>query len=399
MFGRRLDESYAPEVRAHLTTLTVARLVSNACYRFAPPFVATIARGFDVSVGELGIALMVGELAGLLAPFVGRIIDRSRRRNAMLVGMTSIVVSVVLAAASNSVVLFTIAVFALSLSKVMFDSSMVVWINDHVPYERRGRVIGIIETSWALGLLIGVLAMGLVTEILNWRAGYVVGAVAMFLSLAAVARTLPEEPPRPSEDHASHGSLRGAPLLIVGTMFCLMAASQSLGITFGAWLEDDHGANAAVISGVVFFLGALELIASVTSARRTDTWGKERSVMYGTAIMVPSGLLLVFGADRVAIGLVLFIVFIGAFEFAVVSALPIAANLIPGSTGVGLGAAVGAGTFGRAVMSAIATALYESRGFAAPGVVGAGLALLAGLLTLAYSRTQRVNSSGVSIDS
>ena len=114
-----------------------------------------------------------------------------------------------------------------------------------------------------------------------------------------------------------------------------MAASQSLGITFGAWLEDDHGANAAVISGVVFFLGALELIASVTSARRTDTWGKERSVMYGTAIMVPSGLLLVFGADRVAIGLVLFIVFIGAFEFAVVSALPIAANPIPGSPGVG----------------------------------------------------------------
>ncbi|MCE2854182.1 MAG: MFS transporter [Ilumatobacteraceae bacterium] len=399
MFGRRLDDTYAPEVRAHLTTLTVARLISNACYRFAPPFVATIARGFDVSVGELGIALMVGELAGLLAPFIGRVIDRSRRRNSMLVGMTSIVASVILAAASNSLVLFTIAVFALSLSKVMFDSSMVVWINDHVPYERRGRVIGIIETSWALGLLIGVLTMGLVTELVNWRAGYVVGAIAMFLSLAAVSRKLPEEPPRPSENHVTNGSLRGAPLLIVGTMFCLMAASQSLGITFGAWLEDDHGANAAAISAVVFFLGALELIASVTSARRTDTWGKERSVMYGAAMMVPSGLLLVFGADRVILGLVLFIVFIGAFEFAVVSALPIAANLIPGSTGVGLGAAVGAGTFGRAVMSAIATALYESYGFAAPGVVGAVLALTAGALTLAYSRTQRANSMGANIDS
>ena len=178
-----------------------------------------------------------------------------------------------------------------------------------------------------------------------------------------------------------------------------MAASQSLGITFGAWLEDDHGANAAAISAVVFFLGALELIASVTSARRTDTWGKERSVMYGAAMMVPSGLLLVFGADRVILGLVLFIVFIGAFEFAVVSALPSAANLIPGSTGVGLGAAVGAGTFGRAVMSAIATALYESYGFAAPGVVGAVLALTAGALTLAYSRTQRANSMGANIDS
>jgi len=398
MFGRRLDDTYAPEVREHLTTLTVARLVSNACYRFAPPFVATIARGFDVTVSQLGLALMVGELAGLLAPFVGKIIDRNRRRNSMLVGMSAIVASVLLASVSNSVALFTVAVFALSVSKVIFDSSMVVWINDHVPYERRGRVIGIIETSWALGLLIGVLAMGLVTELINWRAGYLVGAVAMFLSLAAVAQKLPAEPPRPSERSGVRGSLRGSPLLIVGTMFCLMAASQSLGITFGAWLEDDHGANAAVISGVVFFLGALELLASITSARRTDTWGKERSVMYGAAIMVPSGLLMVVGAKEVLLGLVLFIVFIGAFEFAVVSALPIAANLIPGSTGVGLGAAVGAGTFGRAVMSAIATALYESHGFAAPGLVGASLALVAGLLTFAYSRTQHVTLKGANSD-
>jgi predicted MFS family arabinose efflux permease len=290
-------------------------------------------------------------------------------------------------------------VFALSVSKVVFDSSMVVWINDHVPYERRGRVIGIIETSWALGLLIGVLAMGLVTELINWRAGYLVGAVAMFLSLAAVAQKLPAESPRPPEDSDVKGSLRGSPLLIIGTMFCLMAASQSLGITFGAWLEDDHGANAAAISGVVFFLGALELLASITSARRTDTWGKERSVMYGAAIMVPSGLLMVVGAREVLLGLVLFIVFIGAFEFAVVSALPIAANLIPGSTGVGLGAAVGAGTFGRAVMSAIATALYDSHGFAAPGLVGALLALVAGLLTFAYSRMQRVTLKDANSDS
>jgi predicted MFS family arabinose efflux permease len=114
--------------------------------------------------------------------------------------------------------------------------------------------------------------------------------------------------------------------------------------------------------------------------------------------MVPSGLLMVIGAREVLLGLLLFIVFIGAFEFAVVSALPIAANLIPGSTGVGLGAAVGAGTFGRAVMSAIATALYDSHGFAAPGLVGASLALSAGLLTFAYSRTQRVTMKDANSD-
>ena len=45
------------------------------------------------------------------------------------------------------------------------------WIAHHVPYERRGRVTGLIEVSWAFGLLLGVSTMGLVTAATNWRVG------------------------------------------------------------------------------------------------------------------------------------------------------------------------------------------------------------------------------------
>lgn len=68
MFSRFLSSDHDPVVLGNIDRLTWARLVSNASYRFAPPFVAVIARGLDVSVAELGVALMFAEFAGLLSP-------------------------------------------------------------------------------------------------------------------------------------------------------------------------------------------------------------------------------------------------------------------------------------------------------------------------------------------
>ena len=59
-------------------------------------------------------------------------------------------------------------------------------------------------------------------------------------------------------------------------------------------------------------------------------------------------------------------------------------NIVPTASGVGLGTAVGAGTFGRAVMSSVATALYESSGPAAPALLAGGLSVCAGALVLLY---------------
>ena len=60
MFRRFIDDDNSPVVLRNVDRLAWGRLVSNACYRFAPPFVAVIARGLDVTVGQLGIALMIG---------------------------------------------------------------------------------------------------------------------------------------------------------------------------------------------------------------------------------------------------------------------------------------------------------------------------------------------------
>jgi hypothetical protein len=83
------------------------------------------------------------------------------------------------------------------------------------------------------------------------------------------------------------------------------------------------------------------------------------------------------------------IIFIAGFEFALVSMLPLAANLVPTAGGIGLGLTVGTGTCGRAVFSSVATRLYDSVGPVGPTVVATALAVMTvGAITI-YARSAR----------
>ncbi|NQV96260.1 MAG: MFS transporter [Acidimicrobiaceae bacterium] len=386
MLGRWLDNSFSNIVRNNITTLTAVRLTTNACYRFTPPFVAIIAKGFNVSLSEIGVALTVSELSGLLSPFIGRLVDNLSRRRAMLAGLIGIGCGALLAGISPNLIGFTIGVTMISITKNFFDLGMSGWISDHVPYEIRGRIIGLTEISWAFGLLIGVSTMGVVTALLSWRAGFITGFIGILISTAFISSRIKTEPHEISSRAADDGSrLNGRAWLVVATMFAIMSASQCVFITFGAWLGDEFGFGALGIAAVGFSFGLVELYASLTSARKTDSWGKEISVALGTLIMVPGGLALAVVSHNLITGLIALMIFILGFEFAVVSMLPLATHLVPNRPGSGLGLVIGAGTLGRAVMSLVATRAYESsNGIALPAIIGATSALVATILMYTY---------------
>ena len=390
---RFLDNSYSEETRRHVTTLTIARLTSNACFRYAPPFLASISDDFQISLSRLGLALMITEIVMGISPILGRVVDRMHRRTALAGGLLAISGAATVAAASPSVWIFVLGMLLIAVAKFIFDIGLASWVNDHVEYEKRGRVIGFTETSWALGLLIGVTAMGLVASATSWRWGYAVGAISVAVMAIVVMTRL--------DGHDVAGSQRSKDTTkypmprngywIFAAMFFLMAASQTLFVTFGSWLEDQFGFTEAGISAVVFGLGAFELLASVTSARRTDTWGKERSTIFGALLILPAGLLLTVGHNNAVIGLILLGIYLLGFEFSIVSMLPLSANLIPSSPGRGLGIVLAGGTLGRASMSLIGTLAYEKFGINVPAFMGAVCA--AGMIgcIVAYGRTAKSN--------
>jgi len=388
VLDRWLDDSFSPLVKKNVTLLTATRLTTNACYRFTPPFIAIIAKGFDISLSEIGVALTISELSGLLSPFVGRFVDQLSRRRAMLIGLVGISSGALLSAVSPNIFLFTLGVTLISVLKNFFDLGMSGWISDHVPYEKRGRYIGITEISWALGLLLGVSTMGVITALIDWRAGFLAGAIGVAISSTFLTARIPTEAHEVSSRSIDKDvRLRGRGWLVVATMFATMCASQCIFITFGAWLDDEFGFGAIGIAAVGFSFGVVELYASISSANKTDKWGKEVSIAVGCLLMVPGGLALWVVSQNLTLGLVALLVYILGFEFAVVSMLPLATHLVPSRPGSGLGFVIGAGTLGRSVMSLVATRAYESSGgIAMPALIGAASAAVATLFIYMYHR-------------
>ncbi|MEA3184987.1 MAG: transporter, family, inner rane transport protein [Ilumatobacteraceae bacterium] len=387
VLGRVLDDSYATEVRRDLTAFATARMTTNACYRYVAPFIATIARGLHVTLADIGLAIAISELSGLASPLIGRIVDRLGARRAVAIGMVAVFAGTCVAAASQGVPMLAAALVILGLGNSTFYLGIGSWIAMHVPYERRGRVTGLIEVSWAFGLLIGVSTMGLVTAATNWRIGYLSGAAAVaMLGVVVIGRIDPPVPVprRPDGSTPPHGRLvpRGWLVLLAG--FAMTAASHSLFVTFGSWLEDEFGFTPAGISAVSFVLGVGELIATLSVARFTDVWGKRRSMATGTALMIPASIGLALWHHTLILGVVLLAIAVLGFEFAVVSGISLGTGLVPGSPARGLGLLIGVDTVGRAVMSVPATRLYTQHGIGWPAALAAMLATI-GVVTIVLS--------------
>jgi predicted MFS family arabinose efflux permease len=392
MLNRLLDDSFDKEIYRNITAVTIARLVANAAYRFAPLFLATIARGFDVSLSTLGFAIFASELSGFASPFAGRIVDRLTHRNSMVLGLVGSAVGCTIAAVSTSPLIFAVGVTVLALTKQSFDLGLGAWIADHVPYNQRGKIVGLTETAWALGLLVGVSIMGLITAATNWRIGFAFAVLCLIVSMFVIFNRVTNEARVVHESHSTTPQrVTGNSWLVVFAMFCIMCSAQNLFVTFGAWLEEEFQFGAARLAVAGFSLGLVELVASVSSSRQTDKWGKERSIALGALLVIPGGIFLCLGSNNLIIGLIgVFIYFLG-FEFSVVSLLSLATSLVPNSPGTGLGWVLGAGTLGRAVMAIIATHLFESFGVQGPALMGALFGLIGALTITGYRRVNAKN--------
>lgn len=376
MLARLLEPCTDPDVRRHLGLLTVGRLVSATLVRFAPPFLPTIARGLGVPLASMGLALGVAEIGGLSAVLLGRRIDRSSRRAAMLAGSALLVASAALAAASPSLLTFGAALVLISMGKATYDTAMGAWTADRVDYVARGRVLGLVETSWAGALLIAIPVLSVVVEVAGWRAAYAVLALVSAAVLLRVAGRLPVDVPPDVEQAPALLGLRSA-LPVYAAFALLMAGSSFVFVVFGAWLEDDLGFAAGAVGAVAFLLGAGELAASTGSARFADGLGKRRSILLGAALMVPAGLALGAVGGRTVIGVGILVVFLFGFEFALVSAIPLVSELHPGARAASLGTAISAGVVGRGVGAVASTALYADHGIGVSGACAAGCALAA----------------------
>lgn len=375
---------FRPEVRRALPIMIVLRLVVNTGSRMMFTFLPEFSRGTGMSIEQLGRLLSLRDLSGLASPAIGRASDRVGTRKVMLIGGALTVIGMFLFSLGAIGVVIGLGCYGIARST--FLVGMNAWVGHEVAYERRGRATGQIEMTWAGAALIGLPTMGLLIERFGWRT-----APALLALLAApLTIQLARRLPKPTEVEVGAGSRPTMSLSGWATIisFTLMTGSaQFLVFVHGIWLEETYDFNPSQVGFAIIAVGAAELIASFGSSRLTDRLGKKSSVAFGMAVLT-GGLsgLAVLDAPPLWVGLSLLVISFLGFEFGIVSALPLIAEIDPLARAEIIGRAMGLSVVGRAVASLAASALIVGQGFRFVMVLASVLAAFTTVLTIVVVR-------------
>jgi predicted MFS family arabinose efflux permease len=319
---------------AAVAAVLVARTATNGSWRIVYPFLHEIADGLGVSLATVGALLFVRSVAALTAPAVPRVIDRAGHRRVMLAALAGVVAGSAVMAATGaarpgawSLAGAAAGFVVLGLAKPLFDVPMQGWLGARVPAERRGRVIGVTELAWGLGLAVAFPAAWLITDF-GWTAMFWLVAGLAGAGAVAVALGLPRhDPAAPTPAKLPLADLRGplGALVVVVVLFRL--AAELLFVVYGPWLEADLGLVVTAIGAFTLIVVASELAGEGAVAAVGDRLGLRRMALIGlvgtTAAYASLGLVGGSFAAAVAVVVAWFVL----FEVTIVATIPLAIGL------------------------------------------------------------------------
>jgi predicted MFS family arabinose efflux permease len=388
------DKGGSRPTRSWLPVILVARTTLNSSFRIVYPFLPSIARGLGIPLAAAGGLVTLRMVAGLAAPFVGPLADLRNRRSVMEVALLVFSMASLLLAGIGTLPAAAVAFTLYGLAKVLYDPTMHAYVGDTVPYAERARAIGLVELAWSGAWLIGVPASGFLIERFGWRAPW---AALSGLGLVGAALTRIGLPPghRPP-DRARSGRaiamllatwrdlLRRRPVVVLLLTSLLMTtAVEAPFIVYGAWLEADFDLSLSTLGLASIVVGLAELGGEFGTALLTDRLGKRRSVVLGLMGLAASLLLLPVLARlglAAALGGVALVTL--SFEFAIVSLIPLATEVVPEARASLLSLNMTAFSLGRILGAAMGAWLWQRQAgaIALNAVAGAVCALLAALL-------------------
>jgi len=161
-----------------------------------------LAKDFHLSRVQLGmLGTSFALVYGIAAPFVGNIIDRVRRKTAILTGLQTWSLICMATALSRNFTSLVVFRAAEGLGETAYFPASMSLISDYHGKATRSRAMGTHQTSVYAGIIAGGFLAGLIAKHLGWRAAFVIfGGCGVLLGL--VLRRFLIEPVRGAADLA-----------------------------------------------------------------------------------------------------------------------------------------------------------------------------------------------------
>jgi predicted MFS family arabinose efflux permease len=149
---------------------------------------------FGASAAEVSTILTVSTLAvALTAPFTGTVADVLGRKRVIVAAMFALVIPTLMVGLANSLpaLIFWRAVQGLVMPPIF--AVTIAYIGDEWPHNEATTAAGIYSSGSSLGGFSGRLVVGVLADLIGWRAGFEALAVITLAGAIAVAFLLPPE--------------------------------------------------------------------------------------------------------------------------------------------------------------------------------------------------------------
>lgn len=374
-----------------IIAVTLFKLLLNTGRRFVYPFVPVLSRGLDVPLTAVTSIIATGQMTSLLGLFSGPLADRLGYRMVMRAGLVMLTLGMVLCGLVPTYWPVFIGLVVASFGKTVFDPAIQAFIGKNVPLERRGRIVGMVETSWAGSTLIGIPAFALIIDHVGLRGSFFIFALLGAAGWFSISRILPVDEQKNLVGKRSPGLfvilgqlLRERPAAgMLGFGFWISLANDSLFVVYGAWFEQEFLVSIVTLGFSTVAIGAAELLGESMTAFFSDRLGLKKSIIIGLCLATLAYLLLPFIGQSLPLAMVgMFCVFF-TFEFTIVSSIPLSVELMPQARATMMAGFFATSGVGRMIGVLTGATLWQIGGITIVAWTAAAFTLM-GLLSLCW---------------
>jgi len=386
--------------RRPVPILSFTLLVVMLGYGMVLPVMPFYIEALGAGGRELGWLMAAYSLMQLIfAPIWGVVSDRIGRKPVLTIGVLGYAISLFLFGLATN---FLMLIAARSLSGILSSATMptaMAFISDSAPRQERSGGMGQLGAAMGVGVVLGPLAGGLLSEN-SLSLPFFVGAGLALVAFLLVVFVLPESH-RPQAGAASRAAFRAADLrrtlLSPAGVLLLLVFILSFGLTSfqgitGLYVVDKFGFGTRQVGAIWMVMGAVMILGQgILVGPLTRRYGEPRMIFAGLA-----GGALGFAGLSLAVNFLTTLLALGLFTLALTLSGPALNAYIASFGGERQGALMGlnsaAGSLGKVGGPLWAGYLYEVN-IEYPYFSGAAALLLGLLVAVAGTRGRRAGST------
>ncbi|MCR1992206.1 MFS transporter [Bacillus subtilis] len=258
------------------------------------PLLPDLAKAFSSDVSVLALSISIyGIMIFIGAPLLVPLGDKYSRELSLLAGLMIFIIGTVICALAQNIFFFFLGRALSGLAAGAFVPTAYAVVGDRVPYTYRGKVMGLIVSSWSLALIFGVPLGSFIGGVLHWRWTFwifaLMGVSVVLLILLEMRRHAQHKNSGKKEIEEPAGTFRDAlkvprvPVYITIT-FCNMIGFYGMYSFLGTYLQDVFtGGNTA--AGLFIMIYGIGFSMSVITGKIADRIGKMRSLLIALGVI------------------------------------------------------------------------------------------------------------------